>query len=451
MSSHDVAARVRAANPVVIASGAVPPVEVLSRIVASPRDAATRGDGRGALHRPLLVALVAALCAAGLAIGATISVRYFGDAGRPLPAPVRRALLVAASRYGPTAPLALDESVTAYAFTSSDGRGRVYMAPYAGRGGFCAALAVPGRPVHAGCTRDALGGDGVTNAVGLAPWGLALTPDMHALLGRLALPAAGDSVRLTFEDGTVETLPRHGPWFAYAVAGARTRAGHRPTSLELLEGTRVVRRLPLEPVSFNTLAEARALVPSGDGSRAQDAVRRLLLADLGSPYVGDGGLVASHTQLAATARVGSISYPGRLRVSVYATPVRRIPGWRVDGTILLALSNRSRRALSAGIGMNEPRSTSFRSVAGCTCAVPGHAEWTYHLLQGDVPRGVARVSVRLSDGREGAARVIARGAAWVYVARSRSGVRPVELIGRSPSGTVIASRALHGPDGISFR
>jgi hypothetical protein len=449
MTSHDIGARVRAANPVPLGALASPPLEVLARIVATPRGTSARGSRR-VLRRPALVAIVALLCAAGLAIGATVSVRYFGDAGTPLPAPVRQALLLAASRYAPTAPLALDESVTAYTFTSSDGRGRVYMAPYAARPGFCAALAVAGRAVQAGCTRTALGGEGVTNAPELAPWGLALTPDMHALLGRLAPSAAGDRVQLTFEDGTRETLPRHGPWFAYAVAGERTRAGHRPTSLELRDGTRVVRRVALEPVSFNTLAEARALVPAGDGSRAQQAVRRVLLADIESPDVGDGGLVASHTLLAQTSRVGAIAFPGRLDLQVYATPVRRIAGWRTDGTIVIARTNRSQRPVFAGVGVNEPRAASFRSVAGCGCSVPGHDQWGYHLLQGDVPLGVTRVSVRLSDGRELAAHLIAHGAAWIWVERSRTGVRPVGLVGRGPSGALVASRALHGLDGNSF-
>ena len=96
---------------------------------------------------------------------------------------------------------------------------------------------------------------------GEQPWSLTLTPDMHAMLGRLSEAAVGETVRLVFEDGTSAALPMHGRWFAYAVAGTHTQPGHRPTELRFLRDGKLVRRSTLSPMSFNTLAEARALVP----------------------------------------------------------------------------------------------------------------------------------------------------------------------------------------------
>jgi hypothetical protein len=450
MSDH-VAERLRAANPLPRGSAAVPAADVLARIIATPRAASSRGR-RGAIHRTVIVAGVVLLAAAALAIGATVSVRYFGGpASTRLPAPVERALVQAASHRFPGGPLALDRSIEAYAFSSSSASGRVYMTPYAHRGGFCAALAIGGSPVQAGCADTTIASTAATTAGGLQPWGLALTPDMHALLGRLEPAAADDTVRLAFEDGTHETLPRKDRWFAYAVAGTRTQPGHRPVALVLLDGARVVRRFPLDPVSFNTLTEARELVPASDGSRGQNAVRRMLLGDLTSNDVGDGGEIASHTELARTTQVASIGFPGGIRVSVFATPVRPIPGWRTGGTILLSITNRSARSIGASVGSNTLRGAFFHSVAGCGCAIPEHLGLGYSLLYGDVPRTAARVSVRTSDGREHVARVIAGGAEWVWAARSFGARRPVELIGRNASGRVVATRRLYGRDGNEIR
>jgi hypothetical protein len=450
MSDH-VVERLRAANPLPRGSAASPAADVLARIVATPRDTARRRRPL-TIHRPVIVAGVVLLAAAALAIGATVSVRYFGGpASTRLPAPVERALVEAASHRFPGGPLALDRSIEAYAFSSSSASGRVYMTPYAHRGGFCAALAIGGKPVQAGCADATIAGTASTTAGGLQPWGLALTPDMHALLGRLEPAAAKDTVRLAFEDGTHETLPRKDQWFAYAVAGIRTQAGHRPVALELRDGSRLVRRFALDPLSFNTLAEARALVPASDGSRGQNAVRQMLLGDLTSKYVNDGGEVASHTELARTTQVASMGFPGGIRVSVFATPVRRIPGWRVGGTILVSITNRSARSIGGGVGSNELRGAYFRSVAGCGCAVRGHLSLGYSLLYGDVPRKATRVSVRTSDGREHAARIVAGGAEWIWAARDFGARRPVELIGRNASGRVVATRRLYGRDGNEIR
>jgi hypothetical protein len=42
---------------------------------------------------------------------------------------------------------------------------------------------------------------------------------------------------------------------------------------------------------------------------------------------------------------------------------------------------------------------------------------------------------------------VAGGAEWVWAARDAGARRPVELVGRSASGRVVATRRLHGRDG----
>lgn len=443
MSDHaNVAERLRAANPVPGTPVLEPPAELLGRISSAPRaDAARLPAAR--FRRPLLAACAALLIAAGLAIAANFSVRYFVESGsKSLPDPVRRELVRAAAHLHPTDDLALTDTVTAYVFTSSSGRGAVYMAPYAHQTGFCAALAVIGEPVRAGCS---IGGAVATVAGDVwQPWGISLTsptPEMHALLGRLGPVAAGDTVKIAFEDGSTDNLPMHGRWFAYAVAGERTQAGHRPLHLSVLQGDREIRRIPLEPVSFNTLAAARALVPAGDGSRGQRAVRRALLANLESP-LADGGLLASHADIARTKRVAMLAFADDLRVSVYATPVRPFGGWRAGGAILIALDNRSEQPVYTGMGASSPPAAAFWGAAGGSLVVPGSPQAQFRLLYGDVPRGSTRVGVRTADGREHPAAVYAGGRAWVWVGRDWQAPRPVALVGRDASGAAVTTRRL---------
>jgi hypothetical protein len=436
----NVVARVRAANPVPGTPALEPPAELLRRIASGPRsEPARRRTAR--VQRPLLAALVTLLVAAGLAIAANFSVRYFVDSGSAsLPDPVRKELVRAAAHIHPTDSLTLADTVTAYAFTSGSGRGTVYMAPYAHKPGFCAALAVIGKPVKAGC---ALGGTLATvTGNGLQPWDFSLTPEMHALLGRLGPAAAGDTVQIAFEDGTTDDLPMRGRWFAYAVAGERTRAGHRPRQLSVLRGDREIRRIPLEPVNFNTLAAARALVPAADGSRGQRAVRRLLLGNLESAGA-DGGLLASHTDIGQTRRLATLAFAHGLRLSVYATPVRPFSGWRAGGALLIALDNRSERPVYTGLGASSSPAAAFWGATGGSLVVPGSPQARFRLLYGDVPRGSASVGIRTADGREHPAAVYAGGRSWVWVGRGwQAPQRPVALVGRDASGAVVTTRRL---------
>jgi hypothetical protein len=420
MSRIDVAERLRLANPVPVGP---PP----------------RWRARARNRRPILLVVIAALFAGGLAVAATISVRYFDESSaRPVPAPVRRALTEAASHLRPSGRLELDATISAYSFSSSDGHGQVYVTPYSDLPGFCAALVVSGKAVHAACS-DGLRSAAATLSIngGLQQWSLALTPAMHALLGRLASSAVGDRVEITFEDGTSEKVPTHGPWFAYAVVGRHTQRGHRPVRVRVLDGDRLTKQFALEPVSFNTLAEARALVPTGNGSRGQEAVARWLRQLLVSPMFGDGGMLASHVDLAATVHIASLRKEDGTPVDVYGAPVRRVPHWPNSGYLLLTLvAGRSQPAAFEITASPRLRAT-FERPGGCLCMRNGYA-----LLHGPVPRGVTRVSIRTRDGRRLSARLFAHGRAWAWVGRSEGSAAPVELVGRNTAGAVVTERKL---------
>jgi hypothetical protein len=432
----DVAGRLRAANPVPGLPRIAPPAGVLAQITATPRAGSARRRRHALIRRPLLAACLGLLALCGIVLAASISVRYFESASKAPPSSVRKALAVAASERYPTDQVELANIVTAYVFTSTLGSGTVYMAPYVHRDGFCAALAVPAKPVQAGC---AFGGAIATvSSGGYQPWDFALTPDVHALLGRLAPRAAGDTVEISFEDGGSEPVPMHGRWFAYAAAGKRTMAGHRPTQLTVLAGDRVVRRESLQPTTFNTLAAARALVPAGDGSRGQAAIRRYLLGRIESRS-GDGGDIASHTDISQTALVASLPLAEGVRVSVYAAPVRGVHG--ANGTILVGLDNRYRQPLMTFWGIDGRRGSRFESAGSCTCVPPNSAS-SFSFLYGMVPRNVSAVSVRTSDDREHHARLFDGGRQWVWIGLAE---RPSALIGRAASGAVVTTLPLRGP------
>ncbi|HEY1478860.1 MAG TPA: hypothetical protein VGF46_02465 [Gaiellales bacterium] len=445
MSRADLATRLRAADPLPAPAPLAPPRDVLAQILASPRDAQARR--RTSIRHPLLASLAATLLLAGIALGATVSIRYFdGSGARSLPAPVRRALVTASTHFAPSGPLAFDQSVTAYAFSSSDERGTVYMTPFAGKPGFCAALAVAGKPVQASCAGFSTTRLLATSIDGIQPWGLALTPDLHAVLGRLQPDAERDTVRIAFEDGSHVTAARRGRWFAYAVAGDRTQPGHRPVALQVFDGARLVKRITLDPMRFNTLAEARALVPTSNGTRGQNAVRRFLLGGIGSPYQGDGGRFASATTITGTRQIAGIGYPDGQHVSVYSTPVGQIPGWHVPGSIMLALANGSDDAVAVLSGVGGHRQRSFESAGGGVSGIPGHIADQFFFLSGNVPIGVTRVILRTSDGRDHRTHVIP-GVAWAWAGRHTGTLRPVRLTGLDANGAVVTTRVLHGPTG----
>ncbi len=379
----------------------------------------------------------------GIAVAADISVRYFDEAGsKPLPESVRRALEGAVTRYGTHDSLLLGETINAYVFTTSTGSGRVYMAPYRRTSGFCAALAVVGKPVQASCSNDGAGSVATLAGNGIQPWNLSLTPAMHALLGRFTPAGTGDKVEIGFEDGTSDAVPMHGRWFAYAVAGKRVEAGHRPVSLNMLHGDRIVRRVALDPISFNTLAAARALVPAGNGSRAQEAIRRVLLDQLPSG-VGDGGALASQTDLAKTSFVTSLAFSESLRLSLYAAPIGHVHGWPGNGSILAGIDNHSARPVVSRVGANA-RATAAFDVGSCSCVLPGHPRATFVLLYGSVPSGVSTITVRSFDGRESRAAILASGREWVWLGHDAKSTRPIALTGRDEAGTTITTHHLTG-------
>lgn len=236
-------------------------------------------------------------------------------------------------------------------------------------------------------------------------------------------------------------MPTHGRWFAYAVAGEHARTGHRPVELTILRDGRVIRRRALEPATFNTLATARTLVPASDGSRGQTAVRRFLLGNLSAQFA-DGGNLAAHTEIGATERVASLRFADGVRVDLYAAPVRRMGGWPRGGTILLGLSDASVRPIVSFVGTASAPSATFRGASQCRCAIPGHQQDTFTLLREAVPRGVASVAVRTSDGRERPASVYQGGSEWIWVGRDTPSAQPVELVGRDAAGAVVTTRRL---------
>jgi hypothetical protein len=400
------------------------------------------------VRRPVLAACVVLLVACGIALAANISVRYFESGSQLPPKQIRVALEFAAVHLHPSDSLALGDTVQAYIVTSANGRQTVYMAPYAHRQGFCAALHVAGKPVRAGCTLA--GGThaiAALSAAGYQPWDIALTPDLHALLGRLAPRAAGDRVEMTFEDHTRQALPMHGRWFAYAIAGRHTQAGHRPQTLRIYDHARLVRSIPLQPESFNTLAAARALVPPSDGTRGQDAIRSYLLRNLTNRFA-DGGMLASHTSIASTRLVAKLTFPDRLSVAIYAAPVEPATPGRPGGSIIIGLASNSARPILVINAINPRRGRSFEGPGGCRCAIPGHLTDTYNVLTGNVPNNVTRVSIRTTRGKETAATLFNAGQQWIWIGRSIPTQHPTRLVGRNARGAVIVTRALRGQGGL---
>jgi hypothetical protein len=267
---------------------------------------------------------------------------------------------------------------------------------------------------------------------------------MRTLLGRLAPGAAGDTVEVAFEDGTTDDAPMHGRWFAYAVAGERTEPGHRPRQLLVRNGDDIVRRFSMDPTSFNTLAEARALVPAGNGSRGQEAVRRVLLSQL-TTTTSDGGALASHTVIAQTKLVASLAFAHGRRLAVYGAPVLPIQGWNARGSILVGLDSRAAHPAFWGFGVGGRRGAHFASPAGCSCSLNLHTKGTFWYLHGDVPLGVARVSVRTRAGREVPAGVFNNGREWVWLGHDNdiASQQPIALLGRNAAGAVVATKRLH--------
>jgi hypothetical protein len=452
-NTTDIPVRLRAANPVPGLPAITPPSELLARITSVPREQVRR---RSALiRRPLLVACVALLVACGIALAANISVRYFDDpSSESIPPAVTKALEFAVARNHPLHQLRLTATVNAYVFTTESGSGKVYMSPYVGGTGFCAALAVPGKSVRAGC----MPGGGPVASVsmsGFQPWNFAFTPDIHALLGRLSPSAAGSSVEVAFEDRTNEKIATHGRWFAYAVAGERTRAGHRPIRVRVIHSGSEIWHEQLNPANFNTLATARALVPAGDGSPGQEAVRRMLLADIESRR-SDGGDLASHTELRFTRLVGTMAFAHAPRLSLYATPVSPLRTWMgKSGFLLVGIAGRSPRPVVVFSGQTPTDRHGFSNPGnwftpyGCVCQIPGYPKSAFVLLTGFAPGGASRVSVRTADRRERDATIFDNGLEWAWLGRDDPAPRPVALIGRDASGAIVARQRLHGRGGFS--
>lgn len=439
----DIAGRLRAANPLPGLPRVAAPADALARITATPRADSQPRLRHALIRRPLLAACLGLLALCGIALAANITVRYFDDAGaKPLPPSVRRALQFGADHRRPTDRLAFANTVTAYAFSSSTGGGAVYMTPYATLPGFCAALAVPGKAVQADCTETS---GGIANIAGdfAQPWDIRLAPDMHALLGRLAPAAAGDTVRIAFEDGTTDDVPMHGRWFAFAVAGKRTQPGHRPTQLTVLHDGQVIRKRPLVPAYFNTLAAAQALVPKSDGSPGEDAIRRFLLNGLHGRFA-DGGAAASRTDLAHTERIASHRAGSGRTLTIYAAPVRAGAGSQPGGLIILGIVNGSTRPLLFFSGVNPRAGSTFESMGSCTC-VPGGASSALSFMYGAVPRHATRVSVRTADGREEAAHLFNGGRNWVFIGGATPTVRPIALVAHDAAGKLVTQKRLRGP------
>jgi hypothetical protein len=419
---------------------------MLARIMATPRTPAMPRR-RGALLRRLpLAACLVLLIACGSALAASISVRYFvGSESKPIPSDVRRALVLA-SHTIPTHRLRMKDAVTAYVFTTGNGSGRVYLAPYDDNPGFCAALEIPAKPVQAGCLPAVplpFGGgfpQAPTSLTDHQLWESAFTPDVHPLLGRLAASASGDRVEVLFEDGTRENTPTHGRWFAYAVAGKRTLAGHRPRAWRVLNRSGVVVwHEQLNPGSFNTLAAARALVPAADGSLGQRAVRAYLLAGLDTG-TGDGGDFASHADLAHTKLIEFLTFPRGVRFSLFATPFRPLEGFPRGGTLLIGTSDKATQPVLGIVSAGDARPRKFasgRSPYGCACSLPGHPTIAIVELYDTVPRGVTHVDVRTADGHEHAAQLFNHGRQWVWIGHGAPAPKPVALVGRDTRGHVV--------------
>jgi hypothetical protein len=442
----DLGTRIRAANPIASVPAPAPPAELLARIMSTPSGSRRQ---RRRYRRSLALAGIALLVAAGLAIAGTISVRYFDDSGSTsLPAPVERALTRTASHFGPVRTLDLTQAITAYSFSSATASGRVYVAPYQDHTGFCAVLAVTGKVPQGACSTGSNARPRSATLAPFQPWNVALTPDLHAMLGRLG-PDDGDvSVRVAFEDGASEELPRHGRWFAYVVAGTHTEPGHRPVDLRYLRDGRVVRHSPLFAPSFNTLAAARALVPRSDGSPAQNAVRAELLGELGT-HLGDGGSLASRVELTKTSTATTVRLDPTLRVTLYVTPVRPLKGMGLTGGyLLIGLDGRSSKPVMTFSASGSRRSSQLQQPFECTCGVMHHPGVLFSVMSGPVPTGVSRIDVRTSDGRLHRATIILGGQAWAWMGPWSGTSRPAALVGRDASGARVTSlrlRGLRGP------
>ena len=240
--------------------------------------------------------------------------------------------------------------------------------------------------------------------------------------------------RITFEDGTTDTAPMHGRWFAYAVAGERTRAGHRPAQLTVVHDGRSIRHRALAPASFNTLAAARALVPAGDGSRGQDAIRRYLLEGLDSRLTPTGARSPRNRSLRHAARsVAWRSLPGRR-----ARSMRRRCGHMSDragvGSIILGLADGLRaRSCRSAARVRAAGARRSGSPAGAMrgSAAPG-GDLRRALRRRAAPRRARRGAH--SDGRERARRSSPPAASGSGSGTNGPAQRPVPLVGRDAAG-----------------
>ena len=310
--------------PFPLRPAATPPPDALARIVATPR----LGASRPAPERTRPAARAGRVHRAAARVRHRARRRHLGALlrrRRGEAAPGRRS--AARSQFAAEPPLAdRPAGVRRHrdrlrVHVAEAGAATVYMTPYVELPGFCAALAVAGQ-AGAGRLRQHRRGDRrrrrrVRPALGRpSRAGHARPPRPARALGcrRRRCGSPSRTARATTYRCTAAGSPTP------SRASAR-RPATGPSSSSILRDGRVVRRRALEPVTFNTLAAARALVPASDGSRGQDGDQVASCSTSLDSQIPDGGAFASHTDLAATERVAD----ARLRRGPAASRSTRRP------------------------------------------------------------------------------------------------------------------------------
>src|ERR687891_591770 len=271
----ELAERLRGANPVPATEAVAPDESLLLRIVATPHRATSCPTRRFSRRRAVTVLAAAVIVIGGIAAAATkFAPDYFGSDDRePTPAAVLAALRSYAREepvLGGLGEIDAEGLLRVAAFDTETGRATIYVAPMRAGSGFCSVDAVDDEIRGGGC-EDGTGRAAVPYmGSGSRDWG-----DIRVLLGRLETPAA--RIEVGFEDGAVRAASVRDPWWVYVVGGDETEPGLRPVELTALDpGGAVLARQELDPYHYTSQRAAEALLPEGDGSPGQNAIRAVL-------------------------------------------------------------------------------------------------------------------------------------------------------------------------------
>ena len=424
----ELAERLRGANPVPATEAVAPDESLLLRIVATPHRATSCPTRRFSRRRAVTVLAAAVIVIGGIAAAATkFAPDYFGSDDRePTPAAVLAALRSYAREepvLGGLGEIDAEGLLRVAAFDTETGRATIYVAPMRAGSGFCSVDAVDDEIRGGGC-EDGTGRAAVPYmGSGSRDWG-----DIRVLLGRLETPAARIEVR--FEDGAVRAASVRDPWWVYVVGGDETEPGLRPVELTALDpGGAVLARQELDPSYYTSQRAAEALLPEGDGSPGQNAIRAVLKGLGTGPWLEPEQLEIELTRLLRRieTRGGTLD--------IYAAP------WGRGGICFAYVSSSFElERKTTGCPANEPIPNQPSGFDPDSIEFFGLAPSIF-TVDGTPPLGATDVRVRFEDGTSARADIFVQSffAAWFGPERLVAGHRPAELAAFDGDGREIAT------------